>query len=150
MLNAEIRLSTNEEQVAAKVMDGDAILINLSNGLYYRMGGAGGWIWSLIENQHSVGEITEILSKHFAVAADDVLPDIQRMASELLDEELIRTIDARTAASENAPVVSDLPASYEPPILEKYSDMADMFALDPPLPGLANVSPQKLPDRAEG
>ncbi|MBA3563369.1 MAG: PqqD family protein [Gammaproteobacteria bacterium] len=150
MLNAEIRLSTNEEQVAAKVMDGDAILINLSNGLYYRMGGAGGWIWSLIENQHSVGEITEILSKHFALAADDVLPDIQRMASELLGEELIRTIDARTAASEGAPSTSDLPASYEPPILEKYSDMADMFALDPPLPGLANVSAQKLPDRSEG
>lgn len=144
MLNPEARLTTNEEQVAAKVMDGDAILINLSNGLYYRMVGAGGWIWSLIESRHSVGEIAEVVSEHFTLASTDILPDIQRVASELLVEELIRIAGDEQPASAVTAAPAEMPTQYQAPILEKYSDMADMFALDPPLPGLANVPAKKI------
>ena len=37
MLTLQNRLRPNEEEVAGKVMDGDAIIINLSNGIYYSM-----------------------------------------------------------------------------------------------------------------
>lgn len=147
MLDAETRLSANQEQVAAKVMDGDAILINLSNGLYYRMGGAGGWIWSLIESRYTVGEISNIVSRHFDMTAGEILPDIQRLASELMGEGLVRIADSGPAAIESAAGAPETSAAYAPPVLEKYSDMVDMFALDPPLPGLADVSAPKPPGR---
>ena len=37
MLMLKHRMQPNKEEVAAKVMDGEAILINLSNGIYYSM-----------------------------------------------------------------------------------------------------------------
>jgi hypothetical protein len=37
MLSLAQHVRPNSEEVAAKVMDGEAILINLSNGIYYRM-----------------------------------------------------------------------------------------------------------------
>jgi len=42
MLKPESSLRPNEEEVASKVMDGEAILINLSNGIYYSMDKVGG------------------------------------------------------------------------------------------------------------
>jgi hypothetical protein len=147
IIDAETRLGFHDEQIAAKVMDGDAILINLSNGLYYRMGGAGGWIWSLIEGRHSVGEIAGIVSSHFGVPFDAVFSDLQRLASELLGEQLIRIVDGEAVARDGGSQTPDRPAGYDAPILEKYSDMADMFALDPPLPGLADVPAHEPPDR---
>ncbi|CAN5199599.1 hypothetical protein BH24PSE2_BH24PSE2_08800 [soil metagenome] len=146
MINSDTRTAANAEHVAAKVMDGEAILINLSNGLYYRMGGIGGWIWRLIEGGHSVSEIAEAVAKRFDRTTESVLQDVQRMTTELLSEELIRIADGDTPRDVEQP---DMPASYEPPALEKYSDMADMFALDPPLPGLAEVPAEPLPRRSE-
>ena len=47
MLSPSNFISANEQQVAAKVMDGEAILINLGTGIYYsrapRAGSSGRW-----------------------------------------------------------------------------------------------------------
>ena len=45
MLSLQSCLRPNEEEVAAKVMDGEAILINLSSGIYYSMDKVGGVLW---------------------------------------------------------------------------------------------------------
>lgn len=145
MLNGDNRLSANEQQVAAKVMDGEAILINLSNGLYYSMGGAGGLIWKLIEKRRSLNEIANLLTDQFNVSRDQVIADIQQLASELLAEDLVLVSEESTSLDNESPDLSDLPASYESPKLKKYDDMADMFALDPPLPGLAEVPGKDVP-----
>ena len=47
MLSPTHYISANEQQVAAKVMDGEAIIINLGTGIYYSLGTTGGFIWSL-------------------------------------------------------------------------------------------------------
>ena len=46
MPGLQSRLKPNEEEVAAKVLDGEAILINLSNGAYYSTDKRGAFIWS--------------------------------------------------------------------------------------------------------
>ena len=149
MLSVEDRVRPIEHQVAAKIMDGEAILINLSTGLYYSVGGTGGLIWSLIENQHSLSEIAGVLSEQFGVNKDEISKDIEKLASELLTENLIAVSDADTAVGDVTPETAGLPDSYTAPKLQKYDDMADMFALDPPLPGLADVSADALPERSE-
>ena len=44
--DTDTHLVPNVAEVAAKVMDGEAILINLANGMYYSMDGAGGFLWT--------------------------------------------------------------------------------------------------------
>jgi hypothetical protein len=51
MLTLHDHLRPHTEEVAAKGIDGEAILINLSNGIYYSLDNVGGLIWELIDRE---------------------------------------------------------------------------------------------------
>jgi len=129
---------TRAGEVAAKVIDGEAILINLGSGLYYSMGKVGGRVWSLIEQSCSSASIAEVVASEFEVSAETAKADVGALAEQLLTEGLIDVGEpgARGPAVPTI-VVGEGNASYEKPELRKFDDMAEMFALDPPLPGLA-------------
>jgi hypothetical protein len=135
MLSLQSRLRPNEEEVAAKVMDGEAILINLSNGIYYSMDKVGGVMWELIEKRHSLEEITEAITRRYDVASERARADIERLANELFQEHLVLEADD-AAAREDLKPADSLREPYQPPQLNIYRDMGALLALDPPMPGL--------------
>ena len=59
MLRFDNRLQPRDEEVAAKVIEGEAILINLANGVYYSMEKVGGLIWEMIEGRHTLREMVK-------------------------------------------------------------------------------------------
>jgi Coenzyme PQQ synthesis protein D (PqqD) len=133
------RLCPNELEVAAKVIDGEAIIIRLSDGMYFSLNSAGSLVWELIERRETVGEIQAALLARSNAIEQEVRDDVTRLANELLRENLVTTTDDSGSVT-----ASELPAAegkqpYESPQLQKYQDMADLLALDPPAPGLANV-----------
>ena len=138
MTSSESRLAPNHEGVAAKVMDGEAIMINLANGLYYSMDQVGGLIWELIEAGLSLGEIATIVSQNYEVTADQALRDIQRLVEELLTEDLVIVRNDSARMEQAVPEALRQPLPYEPPKLSIYRDMAELLALDPPVPGVGD------------
>jgi hypothetical protein len=138
MLSLSQVISANEQQVAAKVMDGEAILINLATGAYYSIGATGGFIWSLIERRLSIQDIVRAVTAHYDVAQPRAEADVLRLSEELISEGLVVAASASGVAAGVAPP-SDGAAklAYQAPAIEKFTDMAEMFALDPPLPGLS-------------
>src|SRR6185295_2598096 len=64
-------IAANEKQVAAKVMDGEAILINLGTGIYYSLDGTGGFIWSLVEKRVAIQDIIGSVVDHYDVTPAD-------------------------------------------------------------------------------
>lgn len=68
MVTSQNRLSPNEKEVAAKVIDGEAILINLSNGIYYSLDGVGAFVWERIEKGYSMEEIIAAVSTCYNVS----------------------------------------------------------------------------------
>ena len=143
MLTPDTRLSVMAGDVAAKVFDNEAIIINLANGLYYSLAGIGSEIWTLIEDERSLAEIAAILGARYAVSHAEVAADLERLAQELLDEKLVAIAvgDGHPEATLAAPATDD--RAYKPPVLQVYRDMAELLALDPPMPGL-----RVTPDRA--
>src|SRR5262245_26478966 len=136
MLKLQTRLRPNSQEVAAKVMDGEAILINLSNGIYYSMDKVGGMIWGLVEKGYSLGEIATTIGRHYEVAAEQAQADVERLAAELLQENLVLEADG-ISPQEAIPINgSQQREPYEAPQLNIYRDMGDLLALDPPMPGL--------------
>lgn len=132
-------LSPNGDQVAAKIMDGEAVLINLTTGMYYSMADTATDVWSCIEQGCSVDTIACRLAEKYGVSKDVAREDVKSLVTELETEGLVSTsevVGADAAPSDSAPGASG--HSYSAPKLEKFSDMAEMFALDPPLPGLAD------------
>jgi hypothetical protein len=136
MLGLQSRLRPNEEEVAAKVMDGEAILINLSNGIYYSMDKVGGVVWELIEKRYSLEEIREAISGRYEVSPEQAQADVERLANELLQENLV--LEADDAAPRETLQLGDSQQreSYQSPQLNIYRDMGALLALDPPVPGL--------------
>ena len=89
MLSLQSRLRPNEAEVAAKVLDGEAIIINLSNGMYYSMDRVGGLIWEMIEGQSSLEETVAEIIARYDVSPQQAQADVQRVADELVQEKLV-------------------------------------------------------------
>jgi len=140
MLHSHICFQPNREEVASKVMDGEAILINLITGVYYSMDKVGGVIWDLVEGGKNLEEIIENIVARYDVTPDQARSDLERLTEELLQEKLIWESNQETAKSDKKEVSYAEKLPYEPPKLNIYRDMGDLLALDPPTPGL-----EKLP-----
>lgn len=132
------RFMVNEAEVAAKVMDGEAILIDLSSGKYYSMDLVGGFVWSLLSSQHSVEETIAAVTAHYEVAEEQAATDVKKLLDELQKEKLIVASNAESAAVA-APAAPAEKSEYTEPKLYTYEDMGDLLALDPPMPGLTEV-----------
>ena len=144
MLTLQSRLRPNEEEVAGKVMDGEAIIINLSNGIYYSMDKVGGLIWELIDGRYSLEEMVTALCALYDVSAEKAKSDVERLLGELVQENLVIVTEDGAARQENRVQQSGQKQAYESPKLNIYRDMGDLLALDPPTPGL-EVTPWKEP-----
>ena len=133
-------LVANEQDVAAKVVDGEAILINLTSGLYYSMDKVGGLVWSLIAGGSSVAQVAQTVAATYSIPVDRARDDVRRLAQQLLAEKLISIAAGSGVPAPAAPETAN-PGPYQAPKLTRFDDMADMFALDPPLPELPAVKP---------
>jgi hypothetical protein len=133
-------IAANETQVAAKVMDGEAILINLGTGIYYSMGTTGGFIWSLNEKRLAIHQIGARVVEQYDVSEAEASADVLRLSEELCKEGLAVSAAGMQATDATLPAMAGGRLRYETPSIEKFVDMAEMFALDPPLPGLSQVS----------
>lgn len=141
MLNDDTPLKSNGAEIAAKIVDGEAILINLDSGLYYSMGGAGAFVWTLLDRGATIMSMADAVAARFRVAVDQVRDDLRDLASELVAERLAVVVEAPSAGAGDGPDLApeeeiQTADAYESPRLVKYDDMAEIFALDPPLPEL--------------
>jgi hypothetical protein len=138
MLERPARLQVAKD-VAAKVVDGEAIILNLANGMYYSTDGVGADIWRVLARTPTTEEIVEAIAARYAVPHSDARADIERLVDELLQENLLIRVPAggpRALADEVLPAA----AAYQMPVLNSYRDMGDLLALDPPMPDLEDLA----------
>lgn len=150
MIGAEDRLAANKEEIVAQVLkpniaeiasdmvDGEAILINVTNGMYYSTTEVGGFVWSLIENQQSLDAIVAAVARRYVVEEGTVRPDIAAFTDNLVNERLAVLVDAPTGGEPPTAGPAAPSEPYAAPQLNKFDDMAELFALDPPLPALSS------------
>ena len=138
-LHDDSYLVVNDQDVAAKVVDGEAILINLTSGLYYSMDKVGGFVWSLFAPGSSIAQVADAVAARYSVPPAQAREDVRRLARELLEENLVALSTGTPGAAPPAGPSGVKPQPYATPALVRFVDMADMFALDPPLPELPAV-----------
>lgn len=137
-MNLDTRVRPNTADVAAKVLDGEAIMIDLKKGTYYSLDGVGTLVWQLIEGGYPLRKIVDITAQQFEVPADVAEADVGRLVQQMLDESLVERVHEQTPPKA-APVEStpENKLTYRAPELCIYRDMADLLALEPPTPGSA-------------
>ena len=135
-INLNTYYAANLEDVAAEVVDGELIVIRLSDGTYYSMDNVGAHVWELLASGHDVPVLVRTIAEWYATPAERVEGDVSTLLLELLTERLIVPVaDGDGSDSANATRPTG-PLAYEAPRLNIYRDMGNLLALDPPTPGI--------------
>ena len=124
------RFRVNSPTVVSETVDGEVIMIHLDTGNYYSLRSTGSLIWDAIERGVSVDAITRALDAA-AHNGTDPHPHVVSFVEELRAEDLIVPADASAPAPGSADTIEPVPDTFEPPVLEKYTDMQHLILLDP-------------------
>lgn len=87
----------------------------------------------------------EVVTGRYEVSRNQAEADVQRLAEELLQENLVVISENGAPSRVNSHAAPQERSPYEAPNLNIYRDMGDLLALDPPTPGLGDT-PWKDPD----
>ena len=121
----------NTPTVASQIIDGEVVMIHFETGCYYSTDKIGAEIVSLINEKVAVDSIVAQLSGRCEAEPSQVETAVLAFLGELKEEQLI--VDDPTATATASPNSSASPKKYsfEPPILQKYTDLEDLLLLDP-------------------
>jgi hypothetical protein len=147
MLNLHHCFRPREEEVASKVIDGEAIIINLANGVYYSMDKVGAYVWDLLQGGHTLEAVTLAVTSRYDVAREQAESNLRDLIEELVQENLVVSTENGAATLTEGAMDQQEKAPYDIPKLNIYRDMGDLLALDPPVPGLGDT-PWKDPDES--
>ena len=71
------------EGVAAQVVTGEAVLLDIESGEYFSLNPVGGRIWELCDGTRSTAEIVSVMCDEYDVALDVVTADTMRSSASL-------------------------------------------------------------------
>lgn len=73
----------------ASDMDGEKVMLSLSNGKYYNLGSIGGLIWDYIQSPITIDKLVEILTAEYRVEESICREHVMTFLYQLSKEELI-------------------------------------------------------------
>jgi Coenzyme PQQ synthesis protein D (PqqD) len=129
-----MRFQVNAGQVISEIIDEEAVMIDLTTGNYYSLNESGAEVWDLLGRGASLVQIVAALSDRYSTEPEEIEPAVRDLVDELRREELIvpAADDGGAAGRAPEPVVPEPPhGSFQPPRLEKHTDMQDLILLDP-------------------
>ena len=120
-------------QVIHEVIDGETMLVRLDSGNYYNMNATGGQIWSFIEKGASESQIVSDFTALYGLDKNIVEEQISIFIKQLIAEELIfpNSHSPEVKAAFKSDSLQQLTDLFEPPLINKYSDMQELLILDP-------------------
>jgi hypothetical protein len=118
----------NAPDVIHQVIDGEAVIINLSRGFYYSLDRVGAEVWDALAQGRSRAEVVAVIAAAYEGQGVDAA--VTALVDELVAEELI--VERAGHACEGGEATrSERRGVFEPPILRKYTDLQDLLLLDP-------------------
>ncbi len=89
-MNLTHRYQINKDSITYRIIDGEAVILNLDNGYYYSLNKIGTWIWEAINKQNNLNEILNFLKEEYQVPERQLKSDILVLIKDLEKEELVR------------------------------------------------------------
>ena len=85
----EARCPHHAPHVVAKTVDDTAVLLNLSNEIYYSLNEVGSRVWELADGQRSIAAIVDVLAGEYDAARDQIREDVHDLLANLAAEGLV-------------------------------------------------------------
>jgi len=123
-----------KSDVVYETVDGETVIVNLENGVYYSLGASGVDIWNLIESGMNFEELTAEIIQRYDGDPEDIHKAIRKLLVELQKEGLLQVSATRRSEGQepHIPITARKEKlKFEDPVFEKYSDMQELLLLDP-------------------
>jgi len=136
----------NRPDVVHETIDGETVIVNLENGIYYSLLNSGLDIWNLIETGANFEEITSAMIARYDGPPESIKKNTNELLIALQKEGLVQVSSIKRSVSQTPKALREGGKQiYEPPLLEKYSDMKELLLLDP----IHEVDEEGWPHKAE-
>lgn len=94
-LTAESVVVASRQQVSA-VVEGEAVILGLADGVYYGLDGVGRRVWDLLAEPRSVAELRDAVAAEYEVDATTAGHDIFQLLGDLCARGLVDVVPPRT------------------------------------------------------
>ena len=128
----DINYRVNSPKVILETFADEVVIVNLDSGNYYSTDKTGAEIWALVANGATVAEISHQIGLRYEALEQDIDLAIRAWIEQLLQEDLIVPFQADASRPVSA-IASPgkVKQPFEPPVLQKYTDMQELLLLDP-------------------
>ena len=130
----ETAFEVDRPAIIDETIDGEVVAVDLHRGSYYSIRGGGVEIWHALTAPTTPGAIASRIIARSGQAEPEVTAAVERFISELHTHGLLRAADQAVADDPRGgePAGPEAPGGgFEPPQLEKFTDMEDLLLLDP-------------------
>jgi hypothetical protein len=127
------RFTVNSPGVVHDTFDGEAVIINLESGNYYSLQYSAEYLWNRLASGVNVSRLIAELAEYYSMEPADVEAFLEPFIGQLLEEDLLREVAADDSnIGEKDPDRNALmPARFEEPVLNCFTDMQELLLLDP-------------------
>jgi len=80
---------TYNPEIAHSDMDGEVVMMSVTNGEYYGIDAIGSHIWKLLEDKISIGDICATLHEAYDVSEDQCKQDVMAFINHLLEIKVV-------------------------------------------------------------
>lgn len=78
------------DEVVARDLEGETVLLDLSSGLYFGLDPVGGRIWHLLSDEpRSLGDVADHIEAEFDAPRDRIVDDLLALVRDLRERKLI-------------------------------------------------------------
>jgi outer membrane protein assembly factor BamB len=84
------RYQINKDAAEWRLVDGEAVIVNVENGHYYALNHTGTLVWTLLDGGASPHEVAARVADEYDIAVERARVDVGRVIDELVGEGLIR------------------------------------------------------------
>jgi hypothetical protein len=149
---ADRRFRMASAEVVHDVIDDQVIVVRLDSGMYYSLEGVAALVWTGLARGATLAGVRDALGERYP--GTDLDSALGVFVAELEAEGLLAADDAAASGARENPAVvvsrARLPAAFEAPHLEKYTDMQDLLLIDPIHETDERGWPHPVPDRPAG
>ncbi len=125
------QIQVNRPAIIDETIDNEVVVVDLYRGSYFSIRGAGVDIWQLLAGPTTPEGVVTGMATRFRRPEADLSAAVQRFVSELDGHGLLKPSDETAVSALTVePPSGDVPI-FEPPSLEKFTDMEDLLLLDP-------------------
>ncbi len=89
-MNLHQKYQINNEKISFRIIDEQAVILNLDSGVYYSLNEVGSRAWDLCDGSKSIRDIATAICVEFEVERETAEKDILEVMDDLVREGLIR------------------------------------------------------------